>query len=171
MKKWIEEHPDLWEFILYNILANCATVTNFIVMWICTGFVFKGLSDVPFKFLVFDYSDAESLMLCGFLSFLIATTAAQIVNYFVQKNLVFKSSTDFRTAVPRYIIMVIVLVLVSAALPAYSQKFFIGLGIPKSLAPTMANVVNILVQVLISYPSMRLWIMPPDRTKKEKAAV
>ena len=171
MKKWIEEHPDLWEFILYNILANCATVTNFIVMWICTGFVFKGLSDVPFKFLVFDYSDAESLMLCGFLSFLIATTAAQIVNYFVQKNLVFKSGTDFRTAVPRYIIMVIVLVLVSAALPAYSQKFFIGLGIPKSLAPTLANVVNILVQVLISYPSMRLWIMPPDRTKKEKAAV
>ena len=35
MKKWIEKHPDLWEFILFNLLANCATVTNFILMWLC----------------------------------------------------------------------------------------------------------------------------------------
>ena len=86
MKKWIEKHPDLWEFILFNILANCATVTNFLIMWLCTGFIFKGLDDTPFQFFVFDYSEKESLMLCGFLSFLVATTAAQIVNFFVQKN-------------------------------------------------------------------------------------
>ena len=47
MKKWIEKHPDLWEFILFNILANCATVTNFLIMWLCTGFIFKGLDDTP----------------------------------------------------------------------------------------------------------------------------
>ena len=41
MKKWIEKHPDLWEFILFNLLANCATVTNFILMWLCTGLIFK----------------------------------------------------------------------------------------------------------------------------------
>ena len=34
MKKWIEKHPDLWKFILFNLLANCATVTNFILMWL-----------------------------------------------------------------------------------------------------------------------------------------
>ena len=169
MKKWIEEHPDLWEFILFNVLANIATVTNFVVMWLCTGFIFKGLDDIPFQFLVFNYTDEDSLMLCGFLSFLIATTAAQIVNFFVQKNLVFKSSVGFQKAVPKYIVMVIVLVVISAALPAYSQSFFISLGIPQSLAPTLANIVNIAVQVLISYPSMRLWIMPPDRAVKKSA--
>lgn len=167
MKKWIKEHPDLWEFILFNILANCATVTNFIIMWLCTGFIFSGLSDRPFKFLVFDYSTPESLMLCGFLSFLIATTAAQIVNYFVQKNLVFKSNAAFQTAVPKYIVMVVVLVLVSAALPGYSQKLFISIGIPKGLAPTLANVCNIAVQVIISYPSMKFWIMPKENKKAE----
>ena len=32
IKKWIEEHPTAWEFILFNILSNVATVTNFVVM-------------------------------------------------------------------------------------------------------------------------------------------
>ncbi len=41
IKKWIDEHPTLWEFILFNILSNVATVTNFVVMWVCTGFIFK----------------------------------------------------------------------------------------------------------------------------------
>ena len=36
IKTWIDEHPTLWEFIKFNVLSNCATVTNFIVMWICT---------------------------------------------------------------------------------------------------------------------------------------
>ena len=168
MKKWIKKHPDLWEFILFNLLANCATATNFILMWLCTGLVFKGLSDKPFRFLVFDYSTPESLMLCGFLSFLVATTAAQIVNFIVQKNLVFKSNATFQTAVPKYIIMVIVLVLISAALPGYSQKFFVNIGVPAGLAPTLANICNIAVQVIISYPSMKFWIMPGDKKKTNK---
>ena len=53
MKQWIKAHPDLWQFILFNILSNCATVTNFIVMWICTSFVFTSLADRPFSFLIF----------------------------------------------------------------------------------------------------------------------
>ena len=43
IKKWIDEHPTLWEFIKFNILSNVATVTNFVVVWICTGFIFKKL--------------------------------------------------------------------------------------------------------------------------------
>lgn len=55
MKQWIGKHPDLWEFILFNILSNCATVTNFIVMWLCTGFVFKYFSGQPFQLFIFNY--------------------------------------------------------------------------------------------------------------------
>ena len=50
IKKWIDEHPTLWEFILFNILSNVATVTNFVVMWVCTGFIFKSFSGQPFQF-------------------------------------------------------------------------------------------------------------------------
>lgn len=164
VKKWIKEHPTAWEFILFNILSNCATVTNFIVMWICTGFVFRALSSQPFRFLIFNYTNVESdLGLCGFLSFLVATALAQTVNFFVQKNLVFKSNADFGKAVPKYIVVAVMLVIVSAALPAYSQAFFVNISISSGLAPTLANVVNIVVQVVISYPAMKFWVMPDKK--------
>ena len=59
--------------------------------------------------------------------------------------------------------LAIVLVLISAALPGCSQTCFIRWGIPAALAPTLANIVNILVQVVISYPTMKFWIMPKDK--------
>ena len=37
VKEWIEAHPNLWEFIKFNILSNVATIVNFIVMWIGTA--------------------------------------------------------------------------------------------------------------------------------------
>lgn len=161
IRTWIEEHPTVWEFILFNVLSNCATVTNFVVMWICTGFVFTAFSGIPFRFFIFHYTNVESdLGLCGFLSFLAATAAAQTVNFFVQKNLVFRSNAAFAEAVPRYIILAVTLVIISAALPAYSQAFFVAIGLPKGLAPTLANILNILVQVVLSYPAMKFWIMP-----------
>lgn len=160
IKKWIHEHPDLWEFILFNVLSNCATATNFVVMWISTGLIFKNLKTIPFKFFIFDYTTEGSLMLCGFLSFLIATTAAQTVNFFVQKNLVFKSNAAFASAVPKYIFLAVLLVIISAALPAYSQQALLMLSVPLGIVPTLANIINIFVQVVISYPMMKFWIMP-----------
>lgn len=160
-KKWIKEHPDIWEFILFNVLSNVATVTNFLVMWLCTGYVFRGFSQTPFRFLIFNYTNtASDLGLCGFLSFLAATACAQAVNFFVQKNFVFKSNAAFGQAVPKYIGLAVLLVAVSAALPAYSQALLVNLGIFKGLAPTLANLVNIIVQVAVSYPAMKFWIMP-----------
>ena len=163
IKKWIDEHPTLWEFIKFNILSNVATVTNFVVMWVCTGFVFKSFSEQPFQFFIFNYTTPESLMMCGFLSFLVATAAAQTVNFFVQKNLVFKSNANLGRAVPKFIILAVVLVILSAALPAYSQTLFINIGIPAGIAPTLANIVNILMQVVISYPTMKFWVMPDQK--------
>lgn len=161
MKDWIKRHPDLWEFIVFNVLSNCATVTSFIVMWLGTGVIFKAFKTVPFQFLIFHYTDIEKdLGLCGFLSFLLATAAAQTVNFFVQKNFVFKSNVQFQKAVPKYILLAVVLVIISASLPAYSQIVLTKTGLPKGLIPTLANMINILVQVVLSYPTMKFWIMP-----------
>ena len=85
-------------------------------------------------------------MLCGFLSFLIATTAAQTVNFFVQKNLVFKSNAAFASAVPKYIFLAVLLVIISAALPAYSQQALLMLSVPSGIVPTLANIINIFHQ-------------------------
>ena len=161
IRNWINEHPAVWEFILFNVLSNVATIVNFIAMWICTGFLFVSLENIPFQFFVFHYTQVESdLGLGGFLSFLVATAAAQAVNFYVQKNFVFRSNAAFARAVPRYVCLAVVLVIVSAALPAYSQAFFKSLGLPQALIPTLANGVNIVVQVVLSYPAMKFWIMP-----------
>lgn len=161
-KAWKEKHPDLWEFILFNILSNCATVTNLVVTWLCTSFIFASFSNQPFQFFIFNYTTPVSLMLCGFLSFLVATALAQTVNFFVQKNWVFKSNAQFGKAVPKYILLAVVLVIVSAALPAYSQALFMSWGVPAGFTPILATILNILVQVVLSYPAMKFWIMPKE---------
>lgn len=164
VKTWVEEHPNLWEFLLFNLLSNCATVTNFAVMWICTGFLFKAWNQIPFSFLIFQYTNVErDLGLCGFLSFLTATALAQTVNFFVQKHLVFRSNAAFAKAVPRYILLAVFLVLVSAALPAYSQSVLMKIGVWTNWVPTLANGINIAVQVAVSYPAMKFWIMPEEK--------
>lgn len=48
-------------------------------------------------------------------------------------------------------------------LPAYSQALFVRIGVPQGLAPTLANIVNILMQVAISYPTMKFWVMPDNK--------
>ena len=57
----------------------------------------------------------------------------------------------------------LLLVLISAALPAYSQAFLLCLGLSQVLVPTAANLMNIVVQVVLSYPTMKFWIMPADK--------
>lgn len=78
----------------------------------------------------------------------------------MQKNFVFCSDAAFAQAVPKYICLAVILVIVSAALPAYSQTFFANIGVPQTVTPTLANAVNILVQVGLSYPAMKFWVMP-----------
>ena len=58
-RKWRERHPDLWEFILFNILSNCATVTNFVVLWLSSATLFRSMTQ-PFQFFIFDYSSPAS---------------------------------------------------------------------------------------------------------------
>ena len=80
--------------------------------------------------------------------------------FFVQKNFVFKSNAAFSQAVPKYIGLAVLLVVVSAALPAYSQTWLVNFGVPQRAVPTLANVVNIIASVVLSYPAMKFWIMP-----------
>lgn len=83
--------------------------------------------------------------------------------YFVGQSYLNMLSTE--QVVPKYVVLATVLVLVSAALPAYSQTVLAKIGIPVEVVPTLANLVNILVQVALSYPVMKFWIMPKKRTQ------
>ncbi len=157
---WKEKHPDLYEFILFNIMSNVATITNFCVLWLSSGLLFSSLKGQAFNWFIFEYS-VENGGLCGFLSFLLAYVCAQIVNFIVQRKVVFGANCKIAKVLPWYILTIGVAGLISIWLPPY----MIGLMTPYvgKFAETIANVINIIIQVVINYPMMKFVIM-----KKEK---
>lgn len=159
IRRWKTAHPDLWEFILFNILSNCATVTNFVVLWLTTGILFANLTQ-PFQWFIFDYTAEGSGGLGGFLGFLVAYVCAQIVNYIVQRKLVFGATVDISKTIGWYILTVVVAGLISIALPGYITPIlsqYVG-----GFAATVANAINIFLQVVINYPMMKFVIMKKD---------
>ncbi|MBP1042104.1 GtrA family protein [Vagococcus sp. BWB3-3] len=159
IRKFKEKHPDLFEFIMFNIMSNVATITNFIVLWIGTGLLFASLSEINFHWFIFNYSATEG-GLAGFLSFLLAYVCAQIVNFIVQRKFVFSATVDIKKVLPWYILTVTVAGILSVWLPPYmiklTQPFLHG------FAPTFANIVNIVLQVVINYPMMKFKIMKKE---------
>ena len=102
IRQWIKDHPNIWEFILFNVLSNISTITRFVVTWIGTAIFISGLGlTQPFHFLIFNY-DTKGNGLGGFLTFLLAEVLAQVVNFFVQMKWVFKSDSSFKDAAWKY---------------------------------------------------------------------
>ncbi len=162
-----EKHPDIWEFILFNVLSNVSTITRFVITWIGTAIFVSALGMVsPFKFLIFNYTSDGSNGLGGFLTFFFAEVLAQIVNFFVQKNWVFKSNADFSKSAPKYAVLAVVIVVVNLILPGYVTEICkTSLHMNDGLAGTVASVVNTLLAVVVSYPLLKFWIMPKDKTE------
>lgn len=156
VKKFKNDHPDLFEFILFNIMSNVATITNFIVLWLGTGWLFKRLAHQNFQWFIFNYDKAQG-GLAGFLSFLLAYICAQVVNFIVQRKVVFSADIKISKVLPWYILTVTVAGLISIWLPPYviSQLTPMFGG----FATTMANIINIIIQVVINYPMMKFVIM------------
>ncbi len=156
ISKWKSEHPELFEFILFNIMCNVATITNFLVLWLSSSYFFKAFSDRNFSWFIFEYS-IENSGLNGFLSFLLAYTCAQIVNFIVQRKVVFGANNSVGKVLPIYVATVAVAGVISVWLPPYvialTQPYLGG------FAKIFANGVNIFIQVLINYPMMKFVIM------------
>lgn len=158
MNEWINKHPQLWEFIKFNVLSNVATITNFVVLWISTGILFSSFKNIDFKWLIFDYQ-VENGGLAGFLGFLLAYICAQIVNYVVQRKYVFKANNEISKTMGWYILTIVFAGILSIVLPPYTTNLFLKLGFNLGLSQTFANIINIAVQVIINYPMLKFVIM------------
>ncbi len=156
---WKEKHPDLYEFILFNIMSNVATITNFVTLWLSTGFIFKSFKDQAFSWFIFDYPVSEG-GLTGFLSFLLAYICAQIVNFIVQRKVVFGANCNIIKVLPWYILTVTVAGIISIWLPPHVIALISP--IVGGFAPTIANAVNIFLQVVINYPMLKFVIMKKE---------
>ena len=161
---WAERHRGLWQFVLFNILSNVSTIVRIVLSWAGTELFVGALGiTTPFSWLVFDYSQADSNGLGGFLAFLVAEVAAQAVNFFVQKTWVFKSDAGFSQAAPRFAVLAAVIVVVNLVLPGRVTSLCVGRGVGAGAAATIAGVVNTLLAVVVSYPLLKFWVMPGGR--------
>lgn len=157
IKRFKNNNSEIYEFIMFNLLSNIATITNFIVLNIGMIFLFNSLLEQPFSFWIFDYS-AETGGLGGFLSFLLSFFCAQAVNFVVQRNLVFNSNNKLGAAIPIYLFTVIVVYVICLYIPT------IALGPISSIVGSfwgmnITNAINIFVQVLIIYPVLKFVVM------------
>ena len=169
IRQWIKDHPNIWEFILFNVLSNISTITRFVVTWIGTAIFITGLGlTQPFHFLIFNY-DTKGNGLGGFLTFLLAEVLAQVVNFFVQMKWVFKSDSSFKDAAWKYVILAVIIVVVNLVLPGYVTGLCQGWGMGAGIAGTIASVVNTLLAVIVSYPLLKFWVMPKSKDSKETA--
>ena len=158
-KSWIEKNQGAWEFIKFNVLSNISTITRIALTAVGTAIFVDALRlTEPFQFLIFDYRDAG---VGAFVTFLIAEVMAQVVNFFVQMKLVFKSDANFRDTAWKYAVLAVLIVVVNLLLPNYVMSFCQqSLGIDATLAGTIASVVNTLLAVVVSFPVLKFWIAP-----------
>jgi len=156
LRSWIFRHPHTWEFLLFNLLANIATITNFAVLYLGNVLVFRPWSEQPFSWGPFRYTVADG-GLGGFLSFLASYACAQLVNFIVQRKLVFRATNALTWPIVIYCGAVIAVYLICLAVPPLIIPLFSPLL--GRWAPYGANVVNILIQVVILYPVMKFFIM------------
>ncbi|WP_407270432.1 hypothetical protein [Radiobacillus sp. PE A8.2] len=166
IKQFKEKHANLYEFIMFNLLSNIATITNFVVLNLCMSFIFVSLATTDFNLWIFNYS-TENGGLAGFLSFLVSFFAAQAVNFIVQRKLVFNANNKLGAAIPIYLFTVIVVYVICMYIPT------IVLGPISSVVGSfwgtnITNAINIMVQVIIIYPVLKFVVMKKVPEQDEK---
>lgn len=172
LRSWTANHEGLWQFIKFNVLSNISTLTRFVLAMAGSTLFIKTLHlTSPFSFLIFDYTAQGSGGVGGFITFLIAETAAQVVNFFVQMKWVFNSSEDYGRAAPKYAVLAVLIVVVNLVLPGHIIDLCTQLWqLDASLASFIASSVNTGLAVLVSFPLLKYWIAPSQTSAPGKSA-
>ena len=142
-EKWrnfAEDHKNIMEFLKFFIISNGVTVLQMILMPVFKGiFVHTGLMDINFQlwpvgreadgstYYIFNYA-AGALDAGGggglayFLAVQITMAIAQVINFFLQRNVTFKSKGNVYKAAMWYVIAYIIITLSAAALQGWYKE-------------------------------------------------
>lgn len=172
-----ERRPGTAQFLLFFLLSNGVTVLQLALMpAFKAAFGLTGLVDTSFQvlpvgsnpdgsaFFVFDYA-AGALPeggggLAYFLAVQITLLIAQVINFFAQRNVTFKSNTSIWRAAFWYVVAYVVITFAAAALqglykaPIYELLIDTwGLG---KTGETMADMVTMIINSALSF-----WVFFP----------
>lgn len=179
LKRWWsafeDKHTTAAQFIAFFILSDGITVLQLVLMpvfkWL---FVHMSLSDIPVQFLpvgvshghtvyLFDYP-AGVLQFGGggglayFLAVEITLLIAQVINFFAQRNVTFKSNSSVGKAAFWYAIAYVVITIAAAALQVLYKDPIYAWSIDKMglTGETFADVVTMIINAAISF-----WVFFP----------
>lgn len=173
-----DKHPNFAQFLVFFMLSNGITVLQMILMPVLKGaFGHTGLVETSFQifqvgknfdgsdYYVFNYA-AGSLASGGggglayFLAVQITLGIAQIINFFAQRNITFKSNSNVWRAAFWYVVAYILISVGAAALqglykaPIYN--LFMNTWGMDSLGETMADIITMIINSAISF-----WVFFP----------
>ncbi len=195
MKLWNDfktKHPTVAQFIVFFIISNGVTVLQMILMPLIKSiFGMTGLVDTNFQILpvghnldgssyyVFDYA-AGSIAAGGggglayFLAVEITMAVAQVLNFFTQRNVTFKSNSSVGKAAFWYLIAYLIISVGAAALqglyktPIYN--FFMdvmGKGVGMTVADFVTMIINCAISFWVFFPIMKI-IFKNEDTEEAK---
>lgn len=176
--KYKEKHPNMAQFLLFFMLSNGITVLQLVMMPVFKGIFTKtSLVDTSFQvfqfghnfdgsaYYVFDYA-AGSLSSGGggglgyFLAVQITIAIAQILNFFVQRKVTFKSNSNIWKAAFWYVIAYVVITIGAAAAQGLYKAPIYNLLINTwgwgTTGETTADVITMIINSAISF-----WVFFP----------
>lgn len=154
-------HEALWQFIMFNLLSLCATVTDLGVYTLLNSRLLVGLKDISVTWWLLDYS-SEAGGLAALISTAAAYVLAQAVNFFVQRKGTFNADNNVAASGVMYIVMIVGIwffqiwfsaILLGWLLPVLGE-FWGGLAM---------RAINGMVALLIQFPLNKFVIMRKSR--------
>lgn len=176
-----EKHPTAAQFLIFFVLSNGVTVLQIALMPLLQA-VFSGtaLVNVPFQVLpvgrnvdgsryyVFNYAagavaaDGTGGGLAYFLSVQITMAVAQTINFFLQRNVTFRSKGSVARAAGWYVLAYLVITLAAGALQGlYKAPIYAFLmahmGPPgKTLADAVTMLINCAISFWVFFPIFKV---------------
>lgn len=174
-KNFSAKHPTIAQFLVFFIVSNGVTVLQMILMPLIKYiFGMTNLVNTDFQvfmcgsvggkpYFIFDYAsgaiaDGGGGGLAYFLAVEITMLVAQVINFFLQRNVTFKSNSNIAKAAFWYIIAYIIISIGAAAAQGFYKdpiyRFFQGaMG---NAGITVADIVTMIINCAISF-----WVFFP----------
>ncbi|WP_243106665.1 MULTISPECIES: GtrA family protein [Actinomyces] len=176
-----ERHETLAQFIVFFVVSNGITVLQLVLMpvfrWV---FRFTSLEGTPFHFLpvgssggqtvyLFDYAagaiqaDGSGGGLAYFLAVEITLLIAQVINFFAQRSITFRSNSSVWKAALWYTIAYIIITVFAAAAqvvykgPIYSWcQSVLGASSGEAVADVITMVINAAISFWVFFPIFKV---------------
>ena len=179
------KHPEIATFLVFFLSSNFVTIIQMILQIVLSKILQNtNLINISFQHLpvpgatnfvtgeqyyIFDFAAGEAGGLAFFLATYITIAIAQVINFFLQRNMTFKSKSNPWIAALWYLIAFVAITLISSALLGlYKKPIFDFFG---TRFEWLANIIVVMINCAISfwvfYPIFKV-IFPKDKKEEQK---